>query len=48
MFEKVSRSLKYDSNIFFVHKHIPCSGYFSGGGGGGGGGGGKKVCGFRG
>ena len=22
MFEKVSRSLKYDSNIFFVHKHI--------------------------
>ena len=21
MFEKVSRSLKYDSNIFFVHKH---------------------------
>ena len=22
MFEKVSRSLKYDSNIFIVHKHI--------------------------
>ena len=22
MFEKVSRSLKYDSNIFFDHKHI--------------------------
>ena len=22
MFEKVSRSLKYDSNFFFVHKHI--------------------------
>ena len=22
MFEKVSRSLKYDSNIFFVHRHI--------------------------
>ena len=22
MFETVSRSLKYDSNIFFVHKHI--------------------------
>ena len=22
MFEKVNRSLKYDSNIFFVHKHI--------------------------
>ena len=22
MFEKVSRSLKYDSNVFFVHKHI--------------------------
>ena len=22
MFEKVSRSLKYDSNIFFVHKHM--------------------------
>ena len=22
MFEKVSRSLKYDSKIFFVHKHI--------------------------
>ena len=22
MFKKVSRSLKYDSNIFFVHKHI--------------------------
>ena len=22
MFEKVSRSLKYDSNIFFIHKHI--------------------------
>ena len=22
MFEKASRSLKYDSNIFFVHKHI--------------------------
>ena len=22
MFEKVSRSPKYDSNIFFVHKHI--------------------------
>ena len=22
MFEKVSRSLKYDSNIFFVLKHI--------------------------
>ena len=22
MFEKVIRSLKYDSNIFFVHKHI--------------------------
>ena len=22
MFEKVSRSLKYDSNIFLVHKHI--------------------------
>ena len=22
MFEKVSRSLKYDSNLFFVHKHI--------------------------
>ena len=22
MFEKVSRSLKYDSNIFFVYKHI--------------------------
>ena len=22
MFEKVSRSLKYDSNYFFVHKHI--------------------------
>ena len=21
MFEKVNRSLKYDSNIFFVHKH---------------------------
>ena len=21
MFEKLSRSLKYDSNIFFVHKH---------------------------
>ena len=26
MFEKVSRSLKYDSNFFFVHKHIPYSG----------------------
>ena len=22
MFEKVSRSLKYDSNIFFDHRHI--------------------------
>ena len=22
MFEKVNRSLKYDSNFFFVHKHI--------------------------
>ena len=22
MFEKVSRSLKYDSNIVFVHRHI--------------------------
>ena len=22
MFDKVSRSLKYDSNIFFVHKHM--------------------------
>ena len=22
MFERVSQSLKYDSNIFFVHKHI--------------------------
>ena len=22
MFEKVSRSLKYDSNFFFVHRHI--------------------------
>ena len=22
MFEKVSRSLKYDANFFFVHKHI--------------------------
>ena len=22
MFEKVSQLLKYDSNIFFVHKHI--------------------------
>ena len=22
MFEKVSPSLKYDSNIFFIHKHI--------------------------
>ena len=22
MFEKVSRSLKYDSNTFFIHKHI--------------------------
>ena len=22
MFEKVSRSLKYDSNIFFVNKHM--------------------------
>ena len=22
MLEKVSQSLKYDSNIFFVHKHI--------------------------
>ena len=22
MLERVSRSLKYDSNIFFVHKHI--------------------------
>ena len=22
MFEKVSQSLKYDSNFFFVHKHV--------------------------
>ena len=22
MFEKVNRSLKYDSNVFFVHRHI--------------------------
>ena len=22
MFEKVSRSLKYDSKFFFIHKHI--------------------------
>ena len=25
MFEKVSRSLKYDSNFFFVHKHSRCA-----------------------
>ena len=23
MFEEVSRSLKYDSNFFLIHKHIP-------------------------
>ena len=27
MFENMSRSLKYDSNIFFAHKHIYISEY---------------------